>query len=122
MPRFAQILSLLVALVAVDQGDVRAQSVPAEITVLSVLTMAKDTAEQMTTEEARIGLRMRVAWSMESTKQEAAFGCYAPDASAAWLVLRRQQDPNFERFERNRELHAQAKQAFLSGDFENRKN
>jgi hypothetical protein len=97
---------------------VRAQSVPAEITVVSVLTMAKEEAEKAPDEESRMKLRNGVASSLKRTGQQAAFGTYVTDAANAatrHAALKAEQDET-DKF--NFEILANAKLAFLAGDIE----
>lgn len=118
MPRLLLLLSFVIA-VLVGSKLAEAQDAPRGITVVSVLAMAKDEAERAPTEDARLSLRMRVSWAMESTKTEGAFGSYVADSRAAWRE--RWRDPNYEQTLKNFELFRQAKDAFLSGDVERSK-
>lgn len=96
-----------------------AQTIHGDVTIVSVLTMARNEAEKATTEEARIRLRRQVAQAIRNTGQEAAFGRYAADAFIASEALDRAQSPDIagrSAEARNIQRMAEAKRAFLDGD------
>jgi hypothetical protein len=71
---------------AIDFGHRPARAI--EVTIDSVLTMAKEEAEKATDEEDRVRLRAYVAQFIRRTGQEAAFGDYVVRAlAAAWAQL-----------------------------------
>jgi hypothetical protein len=97
-----------------------AQGVPENITVDSVLTMAKEAAESETTEVDRVRLRGRAAEAIHGLGRDAAFGDYVAKAVQA---ARRQPygwcNPAVQEAQRLR--HEDAKRLFLSGDTEGAK-
>jgi hypothetical protein len=121
MRRIAYVLLASTVLVLTPLGGGRAQDVPADITVLSVLTMAKEEAEKEPNETSRGTLRGKVALSMMRAGQATAFGSYVMDARTAHLereMVEAQQD---EAKTFNLEILAKAKQAFLAGNVEQAK-
>jgi hypothetical protein len=94
-----------------------AQGVPENITVDSVLTMAKEAAESGTTEFNRVWLRGRAADAIHALGRDAAFGDYVAKA-----VQGARQQPYIWRSvaadEEQRLRHEEAKRLFLSGDSE----
>jgi hypothetical protein len=119
MPRFACIISFWAALILGPASF--AQSSPANITVVSVFTMARELAETEPAPLVRTLLRLAVARSINKAGQEAAFGSYVADAFDA---IKRatpasiQRDPNWQK---NRELSVEANRLFLAGDEEGAK-
>lgn len=121
MLRLVSVLSLALGLTLLDSGLAAAQDVPAEITVVSVLTMAKEEAEKGPDEESRVTLRGKVALSIRNAGQAAAFGNYVADARTALLEREAREAQQDEAKTFNLEILARAKQAFLAGDVEQAK-
>jgi hypothetical protein len=118
MLRLVPVFSLAIALPLLASVGANTQDAPADITVVSVLTMAKDEAEKAPDEDARIDLRHRVARSMMKTGQTSSFGTYSYDARNALHrrdVLRAEHN---ETAKFNLEAEGKAKQALLAGDDE----
>jgi hypothetical protein len=122
MPRFALLIYLLAASMAVERAAAQVPDRPAEITVLSVLTMAKEAAESTKGEWRRAQLKYRVAQSIEATGQVQAFGSYVDDAANRWEMLN--QPPAgvdqiiLDTIARNREVRAEVKRHLLAGNSE----
>ncbi|HKD28415.1 MAG TPA: hypothetical protein VKC66_21250 [Xanthobacteraceae bacterium] len=92
---------------------------PENITVDSVLTMAKEAAESGTTEWNRVWLRGRAAEAIHRLRRDAVFGDYVAEA-----VHRVRQQPyrwGGVTYEEQRLRHEDAKRLFLSGDIEGAK-
>ena len=117
IPRIVAVaLMLLTACAAVSAQDAQ---VPADISALSVLKMAKDEAERATDETTRATLRAHVATRIRRTGSEGAFGSYVTDALSAvsqGFPGARDDDDEIDRF--NSEIEQQARQALLAGDSE----
>jgi hypothetical protein len=109
---------LLASLVLVPFSGARAQDAAADITVVSVLTMAKEEAKKAPDEEARIDLRFSVALSMMRTGETASFGAYALDARNAIRHREAVKAEHHETAKHNLETEGRAKQAFLAGEIE----
>jgi hypothetical protein len=90
---------------------VGAQGIPENITVDSVLTMAKEVAESGTTEFNRVWLRGQVAGAIRTLGRDAVFGDYVAKAERA-MQLR----PYAAADEEQRLRRERAKLLFLSGD------
>lgn len=89
-----------------------------DITLLSVLTEAKETAERVERAEARLAARYRVARVIRDAGQEASFGSYVADALAEFEA-RWRASSNPERQAESDELNrleAEAKRLLLSGE------
>jgi hypothetical protein len=121
MLRLVSALPLAFGLTLLDAGVAAARDVPAEITVVSVLTMAKEEAEKGRDEAFRATLRGKVALSMRITGQAAAFGSYVRDAWIATLERETREAQQDEAKVFNLEFLAKAKQTFLDGDVEQAK-
>src|SRR5437660_3432107 len=87
MPRLAHIVFVFTALLLGQLEFVGAQGIPENITVDSVLTMAKEVAESGTTEFHRVLLRGEVAEAMRTLGREAVFGDYVAKAERAAQLL-----------------------------------
>src|SRR5215471_13381448 len=74
MARLVHVVSFCIALLLAPACF--AQSWPADLTVVSVLTMAKDLAETEPAKGYRLLLKERVARAIRATGQEAAFHSY----------------------------------------------
>jgi hypothetical protein len=121
MRRIAYVLLASTVLMLAHLGGVCAQNVPADITVISVLTMAKEEAEKAPDEESRTTLRWLVAMSLQTTGHMALFGSYIDDLRKAQEQresVKAQRD-DIDKF--NFEVEANAKRAFLSGDIDRAK-
>jgi hypothetical protein len=120
MYRLAHIALVFTAALLAQSEFAVAQGVPENITVDSVLTMAKEVAESGTTEVNRVFLRGRAAEAIHGLGRDAVFGDYVAEAVQA---ARRQPygwcNPAAEEAQRLR--HEDAKQLFLSGDIEGAK-
>jgi hypothetical protein len=93
-----------------------AQGMPENITVDSVLTMAKEAAESGTTEWNRVWLRGSSADAIHRLGRDAVFGDYVAEA-----VRGVRQQPyrwGSVTYEEQRLRHEDAKRLFLSGDIE----
>jgi hypothetical protein len=117
MYRLAHIAFVFAAALLAQLEFAGAQGVPENITVDSVLTMAKEAAESGTNEVDRIFLRARAADVIHGLERDAVFGDYVAEAVVA---ARRQPygwcNPAAQEAQRLR--HEDAKQLFLSGDTE----
>jgi hypothetical protein len=119
MRRIAYFLLASTILLLTPLGSLRAQDVPADITVVSVLTMAKEEAEKGRTEHQGAALRHRVARFIENTGRTSVFGNYVADATSAWEAIG---FPSWagqhvaRALSKNRANEAEAKQALLAGD------
>jgi hypothetical protein len=120
MRRVAYVLFATV-LMLVPLGSGGAQDVPADITILSVLTMAKQEAEKAPDEKARISLRYSVALAIEKTGHAASFGTYVADARSASQHRDSVNAAQSEITKFNLDVELRAKQAFLTGDVERAK-
>jgi len=123
--RSPAVLGFTIALMLGSGGHLLAETrigngVPnADITIASVLTMAKDAAEAVSNERQRVFLRRRVALFMRNSGHEAAFERYVADATNAADALDEQSPSVRFRREgeaRNRKIFADAKRTFLDGD------
>jgi hypothetical protein len=113
--KFVQGLSALLALGSLVLPSVYGGAAGGtEITVISVLTMAKDEAEKADTETLRVHLRSYVARSIRRTGSEAAFGNYVSDALASSDRDRELRSDEIDKF--NFALEQDARRAFLAGD------
>jgi hypothetical protein len=116
MARLVHVVSFCIALLLAPACF--AQSWPADLTVVSVQTMAKDLAETEPAKGSRLLLKERVARAIQATGQEAAFHGYVADVSSdlkRTIPARIQNDPDWQK---NRDLEEEAKGLFLAGGLE----
>jgi hypothetical protein len=92
-----------------------AQGGTPEITVLSVLTLAKEQAEKAENEFVRNQLRARVVHSIIGTGKEAAFSDYVAQVRSAKEAKQPSYAPGDEDLRFNWNVAERAKQAFLLG-------
>jgi hypothetical protein len=115
MYRLAHIVFVAVLLPQLEFAG--AQGMPENVTVDSVLTMAKEAAETGTTEFNRVWLRGRAADAIHRLGRDAVFGDYVAEA-----VQGVRQQPyrwrDVASDEEQRLRHEDAKRLFLSGDTE----
>jgi hypothetical protein len=116
VPQFVQIVSFCIALLLAPTAF--AQSWPTDLTVVSVLTMAKDLAETEPAKGSRLLLKLRVAQAIKDTGREATFGGYVADVSSELERAIPPQILNAPDWQKNRELKAEAEALFLAGDLE----
>jgi hypothetical protein len=83
MYRLAHIAFVFTAALLTQLEFAGAQGVPENITVDSVLTMAKEAAESGTTEVDRVRLRGRAADAIHGSGRDGVFGDYVAEAGQA---------------------------------------
>ena len=120
MYRLAHTVFVLVA-VLLQLEFAGAQVAPENITVDSVLTMAKVAAESGTTEFNRVWLRGRAAGAIHRLGRDAVFGDYVAEAEHR-VRLQPYRWRSVAADEEQRLRHEDAKRLFLSGDVEGAKN
>lgn len=119
MQRF--LAALMATSLLAPAGSATSQTIPAEITIISVLAMAKDEIEKAPVENERLYPRYRLAQTMRKTAHEHHFGSYVADTYSAYeqqAILNAQGD-DIDRM--NMEVEINARRAFLAGQVEEAK-
>lgn len=112
---FARISLAIFAFLIWGSAQPRAQGGAPVITVLSVLTLAKDEAEKAASESTRFELRARVTHSIIGTGNETGFPDYVTEARSALKARQHSYAPGEEDLKFNWNVAERAKHAFLAG-------